>query len=118
MRALCLPICLWVENRRESQVSSHYLHQCPPKVTSPARVSVRYYLAWNPKIPDYAVEEQLSSLHGPQLAISHLARSEAHQLGQPVHTGEDGIKSIHQRQMSHKVNAPAAEPLLRYLQGM
>lgn len=107
-----------MESRGEGQVSSHYLHQCPPKVPSPARVSVRYNLAWNSKVPDYAVEEQLSSLHGPQLAISHSARSKAHQLGQPVHTGEDGITVIHQRQVSHKVNAPAAEPLFRYLQGM
>ena len=102
----------------EGQEGAHDRHQCPPKLARPAWVPVRNYQLRHSKVPYDPVKEEMSRLHGPQLAVAHPARCEAHQLGQPVNAGEDSVKAIHQGKVGDKVNAPAAEPLLWNLQGL
>jgi hypothetical protein len=52
---------------------------------------------WNTEVSYDAVEEEMSCRESRQLAICHPAGCEADELGETIHTGEDGVAALGER---------------------
>ena len=103
MGTLSLAICIGMMDRREQSVSPHQLPQGSPQVTSKPGIPVLYQRLWHPIQAYNVIKQKLGYLPRTKKATTHANRHQLHQLGEPIHNGENGIVTTGFRQISNEI---------------